>query len=199
MHMPDGVLSSAALSVGWAVTALGTAVGLKKMDGRKIVRVSLMASAFFLASLINVKVGPSSTHLSLLAPIGFVLGWTCFPALVIALLLQALLIQFGGLLSLGVNCVDVAVPAVIAWLLFGRLVRHRNALVATISGFVAGAFAVALCAFSVRFFLMLTNPGMSGTAWAVIVAHIPFMIAEGVITGLFVAFIRKAAPELLVP
>ena len=81
----------------------GLAIGLKKLNPDKIVRVSVFSSVFFLASLINVRLGPSSTHLSLLAPVGLVLGWSVFPAVMAALLLQAILLQFGGLLVLGAN------------------------------------------------------------------------------------------------
>ena len=76
MHISEGILSTQALAAGWAVAGVGTAVGLKKLNPDKIVRVAFSSSVFFLASLINVRLGPSSTHLSLIAPMGLVLGWS---------------------------------------------------------------------------------------------------------------------------
>ena len=197
MHISDGVLSPAALTTGWVIAAAGTAVGLKKINPDKIIRVSLMGSAFFLASLVNVKVGPSCTHLSLLAPIGLVLGWSCFPAMMVALLLQALLFQFGGLLSIGPNTVDVGVPAFLAWLVFSRLILNSTVIKAMVWSFLAGALAVLLCATFVGCFLMLTDTGMIGSAKAVFIAHLPLAAIEGIITAFFTAFLKRSAPDLL--
>ena len=62
MHISEGMLSSQMLTAGWAIAGVGTAIGLKKLDADKIVRVAFFSSAFFLASLINVPIPPSSTH-----------------------------------------------------------------------------------------------------------------------------------------
>lgn len=198
MHISEGILNTPALATGFAIASVGVAVGLKKMDTNRIIRVSLMSSAFFLASLINVKVGPSSTHLSLLAPVGLVLGWSAFPAMCIALLLQALLFQFGGLTVLGANTVDVAVPAVMAWLVFGRLIGNSKGFLSLFWSFVAGASAVLLCAFLVGQFLHLSDPGMAGAAKTIFYAHLPLAVVEGLITAFFVMFLKKAAPDLLI-
>lgn len=198
MHISDGVLSLPALAAGWGVTAFGLGVGLKKMDGEKIVRVSLMGSAFFLASLVRVAVGPSTTHLSLLAPIGMVVGWGCFPAMFIALLLQALLFQFGGLIALGPNCFDVAVPALVSYLLFNGAIKASDSPVKTaVLGFISGFFAVLLCALGVGGFLLLTSRSMMGSATATFVTHLPLMAVEGCITAALAVFLKKAAPDMI--
>ena len=68
MHISEGVLSTQILIAGWAASGLGVAIGLKKLETEKITRTALVSSAFFLASLVHFKLGPSSTHLTLIAP-----------------------------------------------------------------------------------------------------------------------------------
>ena len=46
MHISEGVLSPPVLVVGAALTAVGVAMGLKKMDNEKIPRVAVLTAAF---------------------------------------------------------------------------------------------------------------------------------------------------------
>ncbi|MDR0551726.1 MAG: energy-coupling factor ABC transporter permease [Spirochaetaceae bacterium] len=103
MHISEGVLSLPVIAGGWALGAAGVAVGLKKTPAEEVPKTALVSAALFLASLVHVPVGPSSIHLTLLGLAGYLLGWSAVPALFAALLLQGLLFQFGGLLSLGAN------------------------------------------------------------------------------------------------
>ncbi|MBR0279124.1 MAG: energy-coupling factor ABC transporter permease, partial [Synergistaceae bacterium] len=64
MHISEGVLSAGMLAFGWAGTIAGVSYGLRKTDPDKIIKTALISSAFFLASLVNVRIGPSSTHLT---------------------------------------------------------------------------------------------------------------------------------------
>ena len=145
MHISEGILSGSVLLAGWAGTTAGIAIGLMKTDTSRIVRTALLSSAFFLASLVNVRVGPSSTHLSLLAPMGLILGWGVFPAVFTALLLQAILFHFGGLLVLGVNTFIMGIASLSMYLLFGRIVREGKSRAAVITAsFLAGSLAVIL-------------------------------------------------------
>jgi cobalt/nickel transport system permease protein len=196
MHISEGLLSPQVLAAGWVAAGIGTAVGLKKLNPDKIVRVAVFSSVFFLASLINVRVGPGSTHLSLIAPVGLVLGWSVFPALLTALLLQAVLLQFGGLLVLGVNTTDMALPGLIVYLLFAAQIRKREGSLLAVLSFAAGFLAVMLAAAGAGFFLNLSDPGMAGAVKVLLAAHLPLALAEGAITLFMVGFLRKTAPEV---
>jgi cobalt/nickel transport system permease protein len=196
MHISEGLLSPQVLAVGWAAAGIGTAVGLKKLNPDKIVRVAVFSSVFFLASLINVRVGPSSTHLSLIAPVGLVLGWSVFPALLTALLLQAVLLQFGGLLVLGVNTTDMALPGLIVYLLFAAQIRKRSGSAAAVLAFAAGFLAVVLAAAGAGLCLHLSDPGMAGAVKVLLAAHLPLALAEGAITLFMAGFLKRAAPEV---
>ena len=197
MHLSEGVLSTGALAAGWAAAGVGTAVGLRGLQPERIVRVALLSSAFFLASLVNVRVGPGSTHLAFLAPMGLVLGWAAFPAILTALLLQALLFHFGGLLVLGPNVTDMAVPAVAVYLLFAGPIARAGKRAAAVLAFVAGVLAVLLGALGVALFLGLSDRNFLGAAEILLAAHVPVALIEGAVTAFMVVWFRKAAPEFL--
>ena len=197
MHISEGFLSAPALAAGWAASGAGVAWGLKKMDSDKIVKVSMASSVVFLASLVNVKVGPSSTHLSLIGPIGLILCWTSFPAIFTALLLQAVLFQFGGLLVLGANTVSMAGPAVCAYLIFGRAVRSGNASLSAAASFAAGFLAVLSSAILVGIWLSVSDPGMVLTAKTIFAAHIPLAAVEGVTALFMTLFLKRTFPDML--
>ena len=125
-HIPDGVLSLPILAVGAAVTAAGCAYGLKRMEAERVPQVAVLSSVFFVASLVHFPVGPTSVHLILNGLTGIALGWAAFPAILVALLLQAVLFGFGGLVVLGVNAMSMAVPAVLCGLLFDAVRRRAG-------------------------------------------------------------------------
>lgn len=196
MHIADGVLSAQVLAVGGAAAAGGTVVGLKKLDIEKVPQVAVMGSAFFVASLIHVPAGPSSVHLVLIGLMGLVLGWTCFPAMLIALLLQSLLFQFGGLTVLGVNTVNHAVPAVIMYVLLGGLARRGGKLAAA-AGAAAGAGGVVLAATMTAFSLIFSGEQFTVAAKLMLAAHLPVAAVEGVIGAFVVLLLNRVKPEIL--
>ncbi|WP_302148970.1 energy-coupling factor ABC transporter permease, partial [uncultured Desulfovibrio sp.] len=51
MHIAEGVLSPAVLLTGYALTAAGTAVGLRRLDYDRLMTVAILAAAFFVGSL----------------------------------------------------------------------------------------------------------------------------------------------------
>lgn len=197
MHISEGVLSGPVLAAGFALGAAGTAIGLKKMSYEKLPEVAVLASVFFVASLVHVPVGPSAAHLILSGVCGLLLGWSAFPAIFIGLTLQALLFQYGGLTVLGTNTFIMAFPAVFLALILGRLLGNSNTYVRWIAEFVCGAGAVFLSGVLVGLVLILTNKAFEWAAFAVVAVHVPIMIIEGLITVFVVEFLRKLRPEML--
>ena len=123
MHIAEGVLSPPILAAGYALTAVGTALGLRRLDYDKLMTVAILAATFFVGSLIHVPIGPSSAHLILNGLLGVLLGWAVFPAILAALALQALLFQYGGLVVLGVNTFTMGFSGLVAWYVFRSLVH----------------------------------------------------------------------------
>jgi len=178
------------------LAAAGTAIGLKKLDYDRIARAGILSAAFFVASLIHVPIGPSNAHLILNGLVGLLLGWAAFPAILVALVLQAMLFQFGGITALGVNTIIMALPAVICYLAFSPFL-HKNATLALVATFACGFLSVFLSAIILGLSLLFTEENFFEVSAIVIAAHIPVMIVEGIITAICVAFIRKVQPAML--
>ena len=197
MHISDGVLSAELLVAGAAIAAGCTALGLKKMDMEKVPRVAVLTSAFFVASLIHVPIGPSSVHLLLNGLIGLLLGWACFPAILIGLLFQTLLFQFGGLTVLGVTTVNIGIPALIVYFLFNGFIKNNGRVVSLISAALAGALAVLLSSFFTAFSLIFSGEEFVSIAKVIIVAHLPVMAIEGLVNVFVIMLLKKVKPEVL--
>ena len=191
MHISEGILSGGMLAAGWAGSIAGISYGLKKTDTSKIVQTALISSAFFLASLVNVRIGPSSTHLSLLAPMGLILGQAVFPAVFVALLLQAVLFQFGGLVVLGANTFAMATSALLVYFVFGRAIRESKH--ASILAFMAGFSAVMIAAGISGAFLGLTDRNFLGAIKILAAAHVPVAIIEGIVTAFLMTWLKKSS------
>lgn len=196
MHISEGVLSPPVLMAGGALTVIGCAIGLRKLDYERIMTVSLLTATFFVASLIHVPLGPGNIHLVLGGLMGIILGWSCFPAILVALFLQTLFFQYGGLVVLGVNTTIMALPALICFYLFRPLVK-ADGLNRTLGAFGAGFFAILLSSLIMAFALASTDKGFVQAARLVVAAHIPLMVIEGIITMFTVSFLAKVQPEFL--
>lgn len=200
MHISEGVLSGSILLSGGVLTAVGTAIGLKKMDYDKVMSAALLAAAFFVASLIHVPIGPSSVHLIMNGLLGMILGWAAFPAMLVGLLLQSVLFQFGGISVLGVNTFNVAAPAVLCFYIFRpRLVAENGSTTSRrVASFACGFVAVLLTALLTALSLAFTDEGFFSAAVAVVTAHLPVMVIEGFITMFAYFFLVRVRPEVLV-
>jgi cobalt/nickel transport system permease protein len=196
MHISEGVLSPPVLATGAALAVVGTAIGLKKLDYEAIPQVAILSAAFFVASLIHVPLGPVAEHLVLNGLMGMLLGWMAVPAILIALFLQALLFQFGGLTVLGVNTVTMAGPAVICFYVYRGLLRRQGAI-GVVAAFACGATGIILSGLLVAVALLSTGQAFLQVAELVLVAHIPIMIIEGIITLFIFQFLKKVRPEML--
>ena len=196
MHISEGILSLPVLAAGAALAVGGTGVGLKKLNHDRIPRAGILSAAFFVASLIHVPIGPASIHLIFNGAVGLLLGWAAFPVILAALILQAVFFQFGGITTLGVNTIVMALPAVICYLFFAPFIR-KSRVWSVSAAFAAGALSVLLSGVIVGAALMFTEQGFLEIAGLVVVAHIPVMVIEGMITVFLVLFLEKVQPDLL--
>ncbi len=199
MHVMDGALSWQVMAVTDTAAAVAVVGAARAVDYERVPKVGALASVFFLASFIHVNIGPSSSHLILNGLVGLVLGWAALPAFAVALFLQSVLFGFGGLTALGANIIDMGVPAVVVWLLFGRLCRYADSPgKAAAWGAVAGCLAVALSCASLALMLNLSAPEKYAAAVkAILLAHIPVALIDASVTAAAVGFLRKVRPDLL--
>jgi cobalt/nickel transport system permease protein len=217
MHIPDGILPASVSVAGYATAGAATWYSLRKINQREnpqegVPPAALLTAAFIVASWIHIPVPPTSVHLVLNGLLGVVLGYYAFPAILIGLFFQAILFQHGGLSTLGVNATMLGVPALLAYLVFqlrNAVWRHRardgrgyRNLTAVFS-FLGGAAGVGLAATIALVLLITTIPAHlnaeseRAAIYALILAHVPLMIIEGIFTALVVLFLQRVKPDLL--
>jgi cobalt/nickel transport system permease protein len=198
MHTSEGVLQAPVLVAGACLAAAGLAVGLKKMDYQRLPQTALLAAAFFVASLVSAPLGPAKVHLVLNGLLGILLGWGAFPALFVGLALQAALFQFGGFTTLGVNTFNMAFPALVCFWLFARLVKNGPDWGPALGGFAAGFVSVLGSSLLVALSLVSAGEQFANMARLIVLAHLPVMVLEGLLTAAVVDFIRRVRPAMLV-
>jgi cobalt/nickel transport system permease protein len=198
-HIPDGVLSAPVLVVGALVSAGLLTVALRRLDYDRLPQAAVLAAAFFVSSLISIPIGPSSVHLLLNGLMGLLLGWTAVPALLVALVLQAAFFGFGGVLVLGVNTMNMAVPALVCALTLAPLARRVAPRRLFWVGAAAGTLGVLLTAVLVALSLGLSGEPFVPAARVLAIAYLPLAAVEALITGTVVAFLQRVDPELLFP
>ncbi len=115
----------------------------------------------------------------------------------VALALQALFFQYGGITTLGVNTLLMALPAVFCYFLFQPLILTKNNSLALAAGFSGGAVSVFLSGIIMAGFLVFAEKHFIEVSVLVITIHIPVMIIEGIITMFCIGFLKKVQPRLL--
>jgi cobalt/nickel transport system permease protein len=198
-HIPDGVLSAPVLATGALVSAGLLAVALRRLDYEHLPQAAVLSAVFFVSSLINIPLGPGSVHLLLNGLMGLLLGWTAIPALLVALVLQAAFFGFGGVLVLGVNTMNMALPALACALVLRPLMPRVPARRIFWVGAGAGLLGVLLTAALVALSLGLSGEAFLPAARVLVLAYVPLALLEALIAGTVVAFLRRVDPGLLFP
>ena len=190
MHIADGIFPLP-IAAAANVTALGAASWLgRRIGAGEIPRTGLMASALFLASLLHFPFAGTSIHLGLFGLAGILLGRTAFPAVFIALLLQALLFQHGGLFAIGLNAVNMGLGALAA-----ALIWRTPRLPAAVRAFAAGFAGILVpAALMISEFLLI---GYGRRILFLAAVYSAVAVLEGALTVSAVLFLRQAEPALL--
>lgn len=196
-HIPDGVVTIPVLAAGAAITVGGLAWGLRALSPERMPRVAVLSAVFFVASLIHLPAGPASVHLILNGLMGAVLGAAAYPAIVVALLLQAVLFGFGGLAVLGVNAADMGVPAILAGLAFRALWRRDAPRRTAVLGALCGGGAVVLTSLMLAGALALSGREFLPAAQVVLLTALPVVAVEAAFTAAALGLIARVKPELL--
>ena len=201
VHISDTVpLDPWLIMGGWAVTAIILAYTLSKMKTEDIPRLSVITAAVFVASLIHISVGPTSVHFILNGFAGVILGILAFPCIFVALVLQCFLFGFGGVTMIGINTVNMGVPALIAYLIFKtgtKLdIRPETKSKVSLFGAIAGGVAVVLALVFLAAELITTGEEFYETTVLVVGTHIPIIVIEAIFTGVLAGFIATVTPEL---
>lgn len=197
MHISDGILDPSVLVGGYLVAGAVVGLSARNLDADDMPRIAVMSAAFFVASLIHVKTGATSVHLLLHGLVGIVLGRQAMLAVAMGLTLQALLLQHGGVSTVGVNCCIMGLPALLVGFVYRLWGRGRSPSFRVVFAALLTAAAVILSALIAALALYSAGWNFQTVVGAFLIAHIPIVAIESVITGGAVSFLLKVKPEIL--
>lgn len=199
VHISDGIVAPWLMGTGWVVSAGLLIFVLAKMKMEDIPKLSVITAAVFVASLIHFQVGPTSVHLVLNGFAGVTLGLLSFPCMVVSIIMQVFLFQHGGVTTIGINALNMGVPALIAFLIFrtGMGLNLNFQRKEVLFGAIAGGIAVTLSVTMLAVELLITGSEFTEVTTFVVFAHIPVIIIEAIFTGVMAGFFAKVKPEML--
>jgi len=198
VHIPDGFLDTRTIVATSAVSAGALYLAIKKINQHfspyKVPLMGVLASFAFVAQLLAFPVvGGTSTHITGAVLLAVILGpYTSLVIIALILVLQALLFQHGGILTLGANILNLGIMGS----LFGYLIYRMRQ-----NFFMAGVAA----------FLTLVAGGICAAAELAVSGRLPFHAAvismtsaqaitglvEGFVTFSILAVIQRVRPDLL--
>lgn len=217
MHVADGIFPVGACLAAHAASYGGLYLAGRNLKPEDASRMGLLAAAAFVVStVLQFPLAGVSMHLGLYGLLGILLGRRAFPVVFAGLLFQALLFQHGGLLSLGVNALNMGCGALAGWAvwripLVGRIVYFFDARGA-LAGWAIwpiGAFAEALRAAAAGFlgallpaFLLAAEFELAGYGrgfYFIASAYAAAALVEAAAAAAIIIFLRKTKPEILCP
>ena len=195
MHIADGVLTFEATAIVSAVSTVALFKAMKELKNEDISLTAVASAMFFIASFIHIPLGVTQIHLILLGVIGILISWSSFVAIFVALLLQALLLGYGGITSLGVNLFIMAVPSLIVYYINKNqlFLKIKEKIRFFLIGFL-GAF------FATLFLVLILYFSKSEYEWAsysIFTVNLFTMIIEGFVSMFLLLFIKKVYPKIL--
>jgi cobalt/nickel transport system permease protein len=215
VHIPDGYLSPETCVVGLAIAVPAIAVAsrqvMRQVRGRAVPKLAMLSAFSFLIMMFNLPIPDGTTaHAVGSALIAIVMGpAAAVIATAVALLFQALIFGDGGVLSYGVNVVNMAVIMPLVATVVNRLVAGssepgsvRRVAAAAIAGYtsiLAASVAVGVelgiqpALFHAADGTALYNPyGLAATLPAILFAHLLIAgPAEAIITGAGYSFLAR--------
>lgn len=195
MHISDGVLTLEVAIVSSIVAFSFFVYSFKNLLNEKIALASAFSALFFVTSFIHIPFGPTQIHLMLIGFIGIFLGSVAIFSISLALILQALLLGFGGLSSIGANILVMGVSSYLVFLLFKLEIFKK--LNEKIKFFLIGFSGVFISSFILFFLLIFSKEEYIKVAYSILIVNIPTMILEGLVTLFLFLYIKKTMPNLL--
>ena len=118
VHIPDGAVSGE-ICVAAALLAGGaTFASIRGLRDAQVPRFAVLTATFFVVGAIHIRLGPGSVHLLCTGLLAVVLGWRSMVAVSLGVCMHAMLLQHGGLTTIGVNALVLGTPAlVVGWVI----------------------------------------------------------------------------------
>jgi cobalt/nickel transport system permease protein len=188
MHISEGILSTPIIVVTTTIIVPLIALIVKKIENKDITKVAMMSGLFFISSFIHIPLGFTSIHLVLSGLIGAVLGLNAILAIFIALIFQALFFGYGGISTLGINTLIIALPALIAYKIYLSNIKIKY--------FLIGFIPILVSSILLNLSLILNGEEFITSAKIIFLSNIPLMFLEGFITLFIFRFLSKAKVTL---
>ena len=195
MHISDGVLSLEATVVVSAISLIALIKAVKDMKNEDISLSAVASAMFFIASFIHIPFGVTQIHLILIGVIGLLISWSAFIAIFVALLLQALLLGYGGIVSLGVNLFIMAMPAVIVHYIYNT--KFMKKINDKVRFFLVGFIGTFFSTLFLTGILYFSKDEYNYVAVTIFGVNIVTMIIEGIVSMFLLLFIKKVYPKIL--
>jgi len=208
MHIPDGLMAPAVSALGWLIAIVFLAISVKllnrKLDDRQITLMAVLASGIFVAQMLNFPIGGGTTgHLVGAALASIILGPLAGMLIItVILIIQALVFGDGGILSMGLNILNMAIVcSLVAWYTY-RVFPAKYRTVGIFAAAWASVFiAAAACSLELAFSYSLSGGayGISaGIAFpAMMASHALIGIGEAIITTGVIAYLARVSPKML--
>ncbi|MBP6713905.1 MAG: cobalt transporter CbiM [Aliarcobacter sp.] len=195
MHISDGVLGLETTLIVSAISLIALVKAVRELKNEDISLTSVASAMFFIASFIHIPFGVTQIHLILLGVIGILISWSSFVAIFVALLLQALLLGYGGISSLGVNLFIMAMPAVMVYYIYNTtFIKNLND---KIKFFLVGFLGTFFATVFLTLILYFSKEEYNYVAISVFGINIITMLIEGTISMFLLLFIKKVYPKIL--
>jgi cobalt/nickel transport system permease protein len=190
MHIADGIIATEILVAANAACIGALYLGGRRVEPEEIPRMGFFGAALFAVSLLHFPLAGTSVHAALLGLGGILLGRRVLPVLFVVLLFQALLFQHGGLLSVGLNTLNLSAGALTAGWIWRAAPGPE-----TVRAFLAGSVAILVPTLLMGMEFMVTGYGRG--IFYLLSVYAVLALAEGVLTVTAVRFFRVAQPEIL--
>ena len=197
VHISDGVLEPTWELVGFALTGILLVWSAWGVTEEEVSRIGVFTAAFFVASQVHLPLGGVSVHLLLNGLVAVVLGRRSALAIAVGLGWQAFLFAHGGVVSLGVNIVDYAVPAVLGGVLFRAIRRTRRVSDFLLGVLLGGGVGLATVAMTAANLWLAGRSIGSVFPWVVFAANLPVVAIEALGVGVIVRYLGRVKPEWL--
>lgn len=209
MHVPDGFLDAPTSLGTAAVAAVGVGLALRgarrELDDRTAPLAGLVAAFVFAAQMLKFPVGGgTSGHLLGGALAAVLVGpWTATLVLSVVLLVQGLLFADGGLTALGTNMTLLGLVGVwTGWLVFRAVQSVLPKRVPMVAPSAAVAALVSVPVTALVFAGLYAVGGqapirLDALVTAMVGVHTLIGVGEAVISGMAVAAVVAARPDLV--
>jgi len=190
MHIADGIIDARIAIAANAVAVAAIYVSGRKTTTEEIPKMGITGAALFVASLVHIPFAGTSVHPGLYGLVGIILGKRAFPVIFTVVLFQSLIFQHGGLLSVGINSINMGAGAFAAWLIWRQQVLPEY-LRAAFAGFIG---------IIIPTFLMAAEFQLSGYGRGILYlfsVYIIVAVVEGGVTLSVVKFFRRIKSDIL--